>query len=41
MRLDHDEFEVVIEAGKVSDEALIATIKEAGYTARIVSASAH
>jgi hypothetical protein len=38
MYLDRDEFEVAVDAGKVSDEAIIATIKEAGYAGRIVSA---
>lgn len=39
MHLDCDEFEVAVEAEKFRDEALIATIKEAGYAARVVPAS--
>lgn len=40
MHLDRDEFEVAVEVGKVRDEALIATIKEAGFVARVAPAGA-
>jgi len=37
MRLDRDEFLVTYDQGQVEPARLIATIKEAGYTARVVS----
>jgi thiol:disulfide interchange protein len=36
MRLDRDEFAVTYDPAKVTPANLLATIKEAGYTARVV-----
>jgi len=37
MRLDRDEFKVTYDPAQVEPAKLIATIKETGYTARVVS----
>jgi thiol:disulfide interchange protein len=36
VRLERDEFSITYEAGKANDDKLLATIKEAGYEARLV-----
>jgi lambda repressor-like predicted transcriptional regulator len=37
MRLDRDEFAITYDPAKVAPAEIIATIKESGYTARVVS----